>query len=537
MKPAKTALQINKRTVRAIGIAMALAAVFGASPPRAFAATIHVPGDQLTIQAGIDSAFVGDTVLVADGVYTGDGNRDIDLGGKAVVVKSENGHEFTTIDCEADSLNQHRGFFFGKGEDSTAIVDGFTIRNGYAPTILIPAPVSHGGGIYVENSSPTIRNCVLDSNCAFSSGGGLYCGENTSPKLVGCRISGNDSPSGGGAVFQNCSATVVDCLFEENSAYQSAGMMITGAQAPKLTACRIERNNAQFGVGGLQITGCSPILTNCTIHRNGADFIAGVSMYASYTEFIDCSLTRNTAYWGVGAIECGMADPSFEGCTISRNTAVQRGSAGFSLVGSRPIFTRCIISSNSSAGLDTSLSADSESVVTLSCCDVYGNSGGNWVGALEGQDTMNGNFSADPLFCDIGGDDFTIYDNSPCAPANNSCGVLIGANDIGCYATGVAEPDEPPTPERFLSRNHPNPFNAVTVIEYTIPRRTRVEICIYNMLGQKIRTVIDGTKSAGKHSVHWDACDTGGKTVTSGVYLYRIKTDMFVETKKMVLAK
>ena len=128
-------------------------------------ATIHVPADEPTIQAGINAAVAGDTVLVADGTYTGDGNRDIDFGGKGVVLKSENGPEVTIIDCQGTEANPHRGFYFHSGEDSTAVVDGFTIRNGFG--------VDDGGGISCLASSPTISANNISGNSAFYGGGGL----------------------------------------------------------------------------------------------------------------------------------------------------------------------------------------------------------------------------------------------------------------------------------------------------------------------------------------------------------------------------
>ena len=94
------------------------------------AAIINVPTDQPTIQAGIDAAVNGDTVLVAAGVYTGDGNRDMDFGGKLIVVKSELGSAVTTINCEGTETERHRAFRFGNSEDRSAVVDGFTFTNG-----------------------------------------------------------------------------------------------------------------------------------------------------------------------------------------------------------------------------------------------------------------------------------------------------------------------------------------------------------------------------------------------------------------------
>lgn len=116
--------------------------------------TIHVPGDYPTIQAGIDRTVDGDTVLVADGTYSGTGNRNIEFLGKSIVVMSENGAEYCTIDCESYG----RGFNFCSSEDSTSVLSGFTIINGY---------VCAGAGIRCAFSSPTIQDCHIHDNTAF----------------------------------------------------------------------------------------------------------------------------------------------------------------------------------------------------------------------------------------------------------------------------------------------------------------------------------------------------------------------------------
>jgi subtilisin family serine protease len=88
-----------------------------------------------------------------------------------------------------------------------------------------------------------------------------------------------------------------------------------------------------------------------------------------------------------------------------------------------------------------------------------------------------------------------------------------------------------------LNQNYPNPFNSSTTIEYSLPTRSHVVINIYNILGQKINTVVDKTESVGKHTAQWGGLNYEGKAVSSGMYLYQIRSGSFVETKKMLLLK
>ena len=91
---------------------------------------LEVPGEFSTIQGAIDAAVDGDTVIVADGTYTGEGNRDLDFSGKAITVRSENGAENCIINCEGTEAEYHRGFNFINGEDAVSVLDSFTIING-----------------------------------------------------------------------------------------------------------------------------------------------------------------------------------------------------------------------------------------------------------------------------------------------------------------------------------------------------------------------------------------------------------------------
>jgi hypothetical protein len=100
------------------------------------------------------------------------------------------------------------------------------------------------------------------------------------------------------------------------------------------------------------------------------------------------------------------------------------------------------------------------------------------------------------------------------------------------------EGDVSQLPKEFdLSQNYPNPFNPTTVIEYALPKASQVKIQIYNILGQKVRNLVDEQQEAGYKTIYWDGKDDHGKEISSGVYFYRIVARDFVKCKKMTLLK
>ncbi len=118
---------------------------------------------------------------------------------------------------------------------------------------------------------------------------------------------------------------------------------------------------------------------------------------------------------------------------------------------------------------------------------------------------------------------------------NGSYSVSVGTTDGGHSTT---------RPTLFqLCQNYPNPFNSATHIRYTIPDRDRegrphrTTLKVYNVLGQEVRTLVDGVERAGIHKVIWDGRDNRGREVTSGVYLYRLKMGHISQTRKLVLLK
>lgn len=89
-----------------------------------------------------------------------------------------------------------------------------------------------------------------------------------------------------------------------------------------------------------------------------------------------------------------------------------------------------------------------------------------------------------------------------------------------------------------LHANHPNPFNPTTTIGYELPEDGPVLLVICDVAGRRIRTLVQSSReSAGIHSVAWDGRDDAGRSVTSGMYFYRLHADLFEQTRKMILVK
>ena len=91
--------------------------------------------------------------------------------------------------------------------------------------------------------------------------------------------------------------------------------------------------------------------------------------------------------------------------------------------------------------------------------------------------------------------------------------------------------------EYKLSQNYPNPFNPTTTIQYAVPQAGPVKLEIFNVLGQRVKTLVDENQSMSNYTVIWDSKNDHGVTMPSGVYFSRIVAGKFVQTKKMVLLK
>ncbi len=392
------------------------------------ATTILVPADSATIQAGINGAVNGDTVLVADGTYTGYGNRDIDFSGKAVVVKSENGPEYTALDCGGSYAEPHRAAIFGSAEDSSSQLDGFTIRNGYGP-FDFPGGWSSGGGILcVNSSSPLIQNCVFEDNHADRYGGAIAL-HSSSPEVVGCVFRANSSNYGAGAVFvsNHSGPTIGSCAFENNVAPFGAGLWSYLSDL-ELGNSNFEANAASNKGGAVHINYSTINVSNCVFRGNTADNSGGaLNIYSSSEVSLNnCLFTGNSSDEGSGFYVFSSQVFSVN-CTYVRNSTVENAVLRFNASPNSAIIRTIIAFSDMGEAIYVE-----GGVNTIECTDIFGNSGGDWVGSIAGYNGVDGNLSVDPMFCDTSLGDYHLTSSSLCAPTHNECTALIGAFDVGC---------------------------------------------------------------------------------------------------------
>jgi len=195
-----------------------------------FYCTLHVCEQNClytSIQDAIDGSYEGDVILVHPGTYA----EALDFKGKAVQVKAMPGSQKPVIDAE----NRRSAVIFKTNESADSVLSGFVIENGYA---------SNGGGIFIDNASPYIENCLIQNNRALFLGGGFYITNGSAPVIENVFIVKNRSDSIG------------------------AGLLLEQDAEPQLRNVVIADNIAPNKGPGLYVRGASVSLYNTTIHRN-----------------------------------------------------------------------------------------------------------------------------------------------------------------------------------------------------------------------------------------------------------------------------
>jgi len=436
----------------------------------ASATTWHVPADAPTIQAGIDSASAGDIVLVACGTYYEHG---VSMK-SGVCLRSETGEP----DCVTIDAEQLGRVIICENLTGATSIEGLTITGGLLP------PTDIGGGILCLDSELAMTDCLITLNQA-GGGGGAFCAR-SSVTITGCVFSENigDGVGAGGLRLSTCQGTVSDCVFASNWSIDGGGIYIRAGSTPLITHCLFVDNEAQFWGGAIACDQSAPIIRHCTLVDNEAGHTGGGIWY------------------------------TYEVTITIENTIV-----AFSREG---------------GGICEFPNTGHPSEYAISCCDVFGNAEGDYTGDLEKQTGISGNFSLNPLFCDVAGGDFTVGENSPCLPGNHPYGYecdLIGAYGQGCGAVSVS--DGAMASVKPILHASPNPFRNSIAMTYLAGTHGSV-VSIFDISGRLV-TSYDVASPAG--TITWDGTTLSGHAAAPGTYFIRLEARGATETRRVILAR
>ncbi len=352
-----------------------------------------------------------------------------------------------------------------------------------------------GGGDY-----PTIQ-VALDSCSAWgvvTLEDGIYTGEGNRDITVPARAmticSRGGDPS---ACLLNCQGSALD----PHRAFRFSGGVGQESMLRGVGVTGGDAGEEEPGGGAIYCSGGSPRVAGCLLYRNDGE-AAG------------------------GALFSVNSSPALIRCTLSGNEASQ--GAGVYASGSGRVTLQNSIVSFSSRGEAVACSGSADAV--LSCCCVYGNAGGDWVGCIAGQVIERWNFCDDPCFCDEGLDDYFFMSDSRCAGEWFDCGV-IGAMPVGCGAGCVLQSARDRIEdqiERSLSCLVANPFLPGSQIVYSIPRSAgelHVVLAVHDATGRLVRWLVDDLQTSGEYRILRDGTDRRDQPVPAGMYFCRLRME------------
>lgn len=433
---------INKASARYLTYISSLLVclLISACPALANTYTVDPDGtcDFTTIQAAINNADANDVIIVTPAIYA----ENINTLGKAITLQSTDPTNpaivaITTI----NGVGIGTVITFDNEETSSTVVNGFTIKHGYA---------DYGGGIFCDvNASPQIANCNILDNEATSYGGGLYCSTNSNPAIIDCSFSDNTAVVGGAVRCGQASPTFTGCSISSNTAQTAGAISITHYSQPllincylneniasasggaivcydhsdlKLAGCTIMANSAQSGsAGAIYLDDSSLFMTNCCVTGNEADLIGGgICSYDSNLTITNCLMNYNTAA-NAGAIYLRNGSANITGSTSGYNVGLGQSLYCYN---TDAIVTNCILWGLSATQIYTQLGDTPQ--VTYTCL-------------VQSSITGEGNVSSNPAFIEplgvdgVGGtadDNFRLLSASPCIDAGSNQYITYDALDL-----------------------------------------------------------------------------------------------------------
>ncbi len=497
----------------AVGIVLMMVMALLPCALAARADEIHVPADFPTIQAAINTAVDGDQVVIADGVYSGAGNRDLNFQGKAITVRSENGPDNCILD-----LGENRGFLFFNGETNASVLDGLTVRNAFHQTFQ--PDLLRGGAIFIEDASPSISNCIfadndLDSNGFVAFGGAIY--SSGDPILTNCvfdtnSIFGGSIASGGAFYNDGGNPQFFDCHFQNNSSNSwpagaaAFGGAIGGEGSVTLTRCTFVDNHVlgdELNSTGGAVATDRAMLIDCHFEGNRASSQGpaeggAIAVTDESSQVINCSFFNNDAISCCVPAEGGaMSGPgTLLSCLFVGNTGDRGG--GYSGAGS---VLNCTFVANE-AGLGAAI----DGAAQVSNSIAWNNIGDPFNGPevtysnIQGGDDGEGNIDADPLFVDPNNGDYRLSAGSPSIDAGSNDAVACAMFDLDGNERFA---DDPRTRDTGLGRS---PIVDMGAYEFGSPQAAGGDDCNRNGLDDACELAAGFAADCNDNGVP-DSCD------------------------------
>ncbi len=296
--------------------------------------------------------------------------------------------------------------------------------------------------------------------------------------------------------------------------------------------------------GGLSLLDNANVLIEDTrIEGNSttASYGPGGGIYGEFArmELVRCTIANNSAPGSSsdgGGIYSTFDTTMIHSCTIAENgTNEPNGTGGgiYYLAGEHSLENTIIAFNSPGKGMSCVMATPD-----VRCSDLYGNQDGD---GICGND-KGGNFSLDPLFCDLKENDYSLHCSSPCHennhPTSEPCG-RVGAHGLGgCNIVAVEEADGEelarPGSEMYAT---PNPFSPSTTIHFSLQRPARVSLSVYSLSGRRVRLLEEGSLGTGEYQVVWDGRSDAGRHLPSGVYFYRLEGTSPSRTGRLLLAR
>jgi len=509
--------------------------------------TLNVPSEYSSIFSAIGAAQNGDTVLVAPGNYNG----GFGFQGKNIVVRSSLGMWHTYL--ESPFADWHC-VMFTEGEDSTAVLEGFSITNGNfdGDGSFTKDPPDHGGGIYITNSSPTIRDCRI-INCFARSGAGIYV-SNSSSLIENCTLSGNHAYDGsgggmsaGGIRITDSPFRVYSCTINGNESDVSGGLSITHQNTEIINNTIVENiGGTGQGAGGIGINSPSTLLYGNYIAFNDGATGGGVSISGGSPVLMGNVIVENTAGHGGGIHETSIGTVVLNNNTIAFNKANTTDGWGGGLLSWKDSIniSNCVFYGNTGA-YGSQLCVAGGWIITITDISYSNVQYGQNMIYTDSFSVLNwgsGNIDTDPLFETGPLCDYHLSLSSPCIDAGNPASeyndpedpfnpgnALWPAmgnlrNDMGAFGGGgvnywLSLEEEETSFEVGTLPLHtfPNPFKSSCTVSYQLSEPSRVSLSVFDISGRLVKTLADEYVLSGQHTECFDASD-----LCPGVYLIRI---------------